>query len=401
MTQCKWLYAGWFLDGTGTPVKERIRIKIQNGVIRDIQPYDPKALEKLSDVPFLDFSEYTLLPGLMDCHVHLFMSGTDDVNVREFQLRAGFEDTRLVISNHLNQHASRGIIAVRDGGDGQGHVIRYKQEILKPGHVHVRLAAAGKAWKRSGRYGKLIARSLTESQPLGSAIESDLRNTQFKNPDHIKIVNSGLNSLKEFGKQTPPQFHFGELKEAISVASRYELPVMVHANGKLPVGMAVEAGACSIEHGFFMGRENLEKMADRRTFWVPTAVTMKMYASYLNSESGEADIAKQNLDHQLEQLDLARCLGVQVAVGTDAGSLGVHHGTAVVEEMRLLLEAGFSLPDTVRCATQNASKLLRMTDVGVLSPGKEATFIAVNGSPKNLMQNLGNPDKIFIMGREF
>jgi imidazolonepropionase-like amidohydrolase len=208
-----------------------------------------------------------------------------------------------------------------------------------------------------------------------------------------------LNSLKEFGRQTLPQFHFDELKGAVAAASRFGIPVMVHANGKLPVGMAVDAGASSIEHGFFMGPENLKNMADRQTFWVPTAVTMKMYASYLNSESREADIAKRNLDHQMEQLYQARRLGVRVAVGTDAGSLGVHHGAAVVEEMRLIMEAGFSLPETVRCATKNASHLMGLLDVGVLCPGKEATFIAVKGSPAKLFESLCDPAEIFIKGK--
>ena len=125
--------------------------------------------------------------------------------------------------------------------------------------------------------------------------------------DHVKIVQSGLNSLSDFGKEAKSQFDPDELKRAVSRVHRTGRRVMVHANGREPVKTAIAAGCDSVEHGFFMGRENLEALAERGIFWVPTVVTMKAFAEL---EFGvKRDVARRNLEHQLEQIRLAREFG--------------------------------------------------------------------------------------------
>jgi imidazolonepropionase-like amidohydrolase len=83
---------------------------------------------------------------------------------------------------------------------------------------------------------------------------------------------------------------------------------MVHANGHLPVKLAICAGCDSIEHGFFMGEENMRRLADTGVVWVPTAVTMKAYGDYLKnqghrSDPSFADVSRKNLEHQLAQIN--------------------------------------------------------------------------------------------------
>ncbi len=118
----------------------------------------------------------------------------------------------------------------------------------------------------------MIGKSPGASETLGQGI---CKNVRFV--DHIKIVNSGLNSLVRFGKETSPQFGVTELKEAVKIGKRFGCKTMVHANGKKPVEIAIKSGCHSIEHGFFMGKENLKRMADKQISWVPTAMTMKAY----------------------------------------------------------------------------------------------------------------------------
>ena len=216
--------------------------------------------------------------------------------------------------------------------------------------------------------------------------------------DHIKIVNSGLNSLNEFGRETPPQFEPKELQQAVRAAQSKQLRVMVHANGKLPVRFALEAGCHSIEHGFFMGRENLKKMAEKNITWVPTAVTMKAYDKILKTKGQDAGVVRKNLEHQLEQLCQARQLHVSVALGTDSGSPGVHHGQAVGEEMQLLMEAGYSIQEAVRCATSNGAELLGLKNSGRISAGRTANFIAARGDPSKLPGSLDNLHAVLING---
>jgi imidazolonepropionase-like amidohydrolase len=215
----------------------------------------------------------------------------------------------------------------------------------------------------------------------------------------VKIVNSGLNSLVDFGKETSPQFSPGDLKRAVSCAHEKGLKVMIHANGRNPVRDAIASGCDSVEHGFFMGEENLKRLAEKQITWVPTVFTMEAYAGNLPKGRRESDGARKNLDHQLDQIRRAKDFGVRLAVGTDAGSLGVHHGEAVREEIRLLLAAGLDLGEAVRCATSAGAALLGLEDrAGCLKPGSPATFLAVRTEPERLLDALGSPEGVVFNG---
>ena len=405
MTDKSYVHAGWLIDGSSGLIQKDVRIHIEHHTIRSIEPVPQEACQHQSSFPasfFPDLSEYTLLPSLVDCHVHLFMSGTEDIAARKRQLEAGYDALKDVISKHIAQLLSCGVGAARDGGDGKGLVQRYQQECLgeKDGgkntldpagqtrHRGIHIMVAGKAWHQFGRYGKLIGRSPAPGETLTKAFCREAGQPGYTRPDHIKVVNSGVNSLLCFGKETLPQFSLEELTQAVAEAERRQLKVMVHANGRLPVQIAVEAGCHSIEHGFFMGAENLSRMRDRQTVWVPTAFTMRAYAARLAPSSREAGMAQRNLDHQLDQLRMARELGVRVALGTDAGSLGVHHGTSVREELKLLLEAGYTLPEAVQSATKTGAELLGIKEMGILTPGMPASWIAVKGGPSGLPDSL-------------
>jgi imidazolonepropionase-like amidohydrolase len=95
---------------------------------------------------------------------------------------------------------------------------------------------------------------------------------------------------------------------------------------------------------------------------------------------------------------MARELGVNVALGTDAGSLGVLHGESVVEEMKLFKKAGYTLAEIVQCATSNGARLLGIEDFGLLAPGSTATFLVARGAPAQLPRKLLYLEAIYIGG---
>lgn len=387
------ILAGWLIDGTGGPIQHRVIIKVVQGLIRSIRPV---VAEDRQRGELMDFSTHTLLPGLVDCHVHLVMSGSVDPAVRQRQLDISFEEARQVIDRHLRQHMAAGVVAVRDGADHAGHAHCFRAiSPLAKGHPLI-VRTAGKAWHAAGRYGRLIGKAVDPAASLLTAVRGQLHDSGSGRPDHIKIVNSGLNSLDHFGRQTSAQFDPAELKSVVAEASRQGIPVMVHANGFLPVRDAIEAGCRSIEHGFFMGPENLQRLADRQCFWVPTAVTMLAYAAQLDPAQPQAHMAARNLEHQLEQLAQAKRLGVRVALGTDAGSLGVRHGLAVIEEMRLLRLAGFSITEIIQCASAHGAELLAWQNAGQLKRGYAACLLAVPGEPDLLPQSLAKTSPLLL-----
>jgi imidazolonepropionase-like amidohydrolase len=379
--------AGWLIDGGGGPVRQNVRIAVKDGIIAGVwdAPGEPEGPAS-EGIP--GFSGCTLIPGLVDSHVHLTMSGSGDEEFRKRLRAASYESIRRVIGGHLQDHLNHGVVAVRDGGGARGFALRCARAY--PGPVRVR--AAGRAWHREGRYGRLIGRPPARGLSLAEAMRQD-----GERVDHLKIVNSGLNSLTEYGKQTAPQFDQKEMHAAVKAAAERGLSVMVHANGIEPVRIAIAAGCRSIEHGFFMGQDNLARMADKGVAWVPAVVTMSAYARIFEQTGRASDVARRTLDHQIEQLAIARRLGVTVALGTDSGSPGVEHGAAVIEEMKLLMQAGYSLSEAVHCATANGARLVG-DEFGLIKPGRPATFLVAEGSPSTLPEGLKKIRAVFTDG---
>jgi len=389
--------AGWLIDGTGAPARRNVIIKIENGIIQSLSDAE---FYNVDQNGITDFSAFTIIPGLIDSHVHLCMSGAHDQKIRQNQLKSTFADAEHVISAHLHQLFLSGVVAVRDGGDYGAYALRYKKKRQDKKNSIVEMKTAGQAWHNHGRYGKFIGRAPSQGKILAEEILY-----KDESIDHVKIVNSGLNSLTEFGKETAPQFNLNDLKDAVNAASSLGLKVMVHANGRLPVKIAIEAGCASIEHGFFMGKKNLGRMAEKNIAWVPTACTMKAYVDYLTKnrinqdltnqdltkqDSIEAEISKKTLEDQLRQLAMAKALGVTVAVGTDSGSPGVHHGSSIIEELKLFMQAGFSLEETLKASVLNGAALIGLHKTGSIIKGNKASFIVVDGSPAGLPESLKN-----------
>ena len=383
-----YILAGWLLDGSSGPIRKKVILEMKNGRVARIRSATYKDLAR-SDL--LDLSGCTLLPGMVDCHVHLSMSGSSDPSLRLRQLRSSYREAKQMIRNHLVSSLRHGVIGLRDGGDCGAHTLRYAREFLHKDDGTPEVKVAGKAWNAPGRYGRLVGRT-----PYGNCSLAQSIARGPKRVHHVKIVNSGLNSLVDFGKETSPQFSLEDLKKAVFYCHTKGLKVMIHANGRNPVRDAIESGCDSIEHGFFMGKENLRKLAEKQITWVPTAFTMQAYARTLPKGGRESEVARRNLDHQLNQIRQARDFGVRVAVGTDAGSLGVHHAEAVVEEIRLLLVAGLGLGEAVQSATSTGAALLGLEErAGRLMPGSPATFLAVGAAPKNLLDVLGSPERVY------
>lgn len=384
--------AGWLIDGSGGPARPNVRMQLAGGVIRSIEGMETCAPPGAVVEPDVDLRGCTVVPGLIDSHVHLTMSGAPDEALRARLREASFETLREMILENLRAYLRHGVVAVRDGGGARGNALRFARVFRAHPAPAVRIRAAGRAWHRTGRYGRLIGRPPAAGQSLAQAVRQDA-----EAPDHVKIVHSGLNSLSEFGKQTAPQFDPGELAQAVRAAGELGRPVMVHANGEAAVRSAVRAGCRSVEHGFFMGSDNLARMAERGVAWVPTAATMQAYAEIFERTGRNPDVARRTLDHQLGQLSRARGVGVTVALGTDSGSPGVHHGAAVIAEMKLLIQAGFSIEEAVRCAGANGAALHGGRE-GLLAPGRPGTFVAVPGNPCGLPESLASVRAVFIDG---
>ncbi len=384
---------GHLVDGSGGPIQKDMLLTVQDGVFTNIEGFAENMV--LDPAAVTDLSLCTILPPLIDCHAHLSMSGTTDQQTRKQQLTAGYDDIRPHITEQIHYHFTHGVLAVRDGGDQHGHVLRYKNEPTEKKKEPVIIKAAGKAWHKKGRYGAFLGCHPQENETLATAFSGE-----NDGADHVKLINSGPNSLSEFGRESSPQFSLNEIREFAAQVRKRGQKLMVHANGHLPVRFALEAGCHSIEHGFFMGKENLRRMAETQTTWVPTAVTMKACAETLDPRDTLIDrrVVERTLQHQLEQIALAKQYGVTIALGTDAGSRGVLHGESVAEELKLIMKAGYSLTEAIQCATSNGAQLLGIDEIGIIAKGKPAHFLAARATPAMLPRKLSYLEGFYLHG---
>ncbi|MBI5895332.1 MAG: hypothetical protein HZB24_04740, partial [Desulfobacterales bacterium] len=148
-----WMRVGWLVDGLGGVVREDVCLGLCAGRIDTVEPFHE------NHQPAIDLSRATVLPALMDAHVHLVFSGTDDAQARQAQLTFTPDQARAAIRAHLEGHWRHGVAAVRDGGDRRGITLEFRQ--VSPGaHPAVAVKAAGPAWHLPGRYGAMIGRPL-------------------------------------------------------------------------------------------------------------------------------------------------------------------------------------------------------------------------------------------------
>ena len=134
MSKLQIINAGWLIDGSGNSIRTKVQLRVISGRIDAIGenwPAPPGRRPDNQDVETLDLKNATILPALVDSHVHLSMSGTMDQADRLRQLDTGFGSAEDLIQKHLNQHLAAGVLAVRDGGDKRAHVLRYKRNQLK------------------------------------------------------------------------------------------------------------------------------------------------------------------------------------------------------------------------------------------------------------------------------
>ena len=290
------------------------RVGVEDGVIVYAGPGGTPS--ETAGVEIIDLGRAVVTPGLIDAHVHLNLDPGDGL---------GWED-------RLIKAVAAGLVGIRDGGDRDCEILSRRAE------VEARLAAClcGTALYRPGRYGAFLGRPVQNETEITAAV-ADLA---ARGVDQIKVLASGPVSLTEYGRVGPPQFSTAELKHLVKEAGDKGLKVMAHANGPEAVASCLAAGATSIEHGYFMGPDNLESLAESGAAWIPTIVPLAVLAEN-EARPERRRLAERTIQSQQEQLARASALGVNLVMGTDAGAPGLSLETAVYREIGLWLARRF------------------------------------------------------------
>jgi len=386
MGETRYIVAGNFIDGSGAGVRRNVVLVVEGVMLTAIG--SAADLPRNTGVAIDDFSHCTLLPALVDCSVSLSRSPSMDRMVRVFFEDSGFGTKAAMFERHIRDCHAHGVLGVADGDDIT-ELMEHAQKGMAQGDIlDIRTAA----------------RLCRDGQDCGAG--SSLGG------DFLRIVYSG--NIED--EEAPLlQVRHADLHH-ILLQRRGGRKVVV-ANGQQPVEEALAAGCDAIEQGYLMGEDNLRKMAEKNVLWIPSLLRAKnaldnsgsggdvccrfsqRYVAPGKPTPGAEAFWRKMLADQLAQLRLARKLGVNTAVGTGAGSTGILHGESLVQEMKLFIKAGYSLEETIRCASEHGARFFGMEKLGALTVGRQATFLIARGTVQQLPRKLSYLEGIYIDGK--
>lgn len=388
------LRAGRLFDGHALVPGECIDIVVEGGVIREIAPcLRGGATAGPGGTALLDLREYTLLPGLVDCHVHLALDGKDFQGSLDLWKQKDLLEQR--IAGDLARTVSRGIMAVRDGGDREGIGLSVRNSLAMGTMSCPRIKAAGTALGRKGMYGSFLGPGLAGEKPGDFVKElADL------GVDHVKVLASGVVSFRNYRQVGGLQFSEGDMEEIVMAAHGCGIRVMAHASSDEAVQIAVRAGVDSLEHGYFLSEQSLELMAKKGIPWIPTLVPVAGQAREQAGHQpapGENEVIKKTYQRQQRMVKRAAEMGVRIGVGSDAGASGVLHGEGYMEEILMLEESGLTRAEILRAATSEGALILGLEkEMGTVRPGMKPYLIAIRGNPLEDLNALKNIELIII-----
>ena len=382
------LHAGKLIDGVSKQPRERVTVVVEGNRIVGIESGFRAATPQDR---VIDLEQATLLPGLMDMHVHLTEENVPGFELARFKRPAA--DYAFDAAVYAERTLKAGFTTVRDTGDVIYNVSLSLRNAINAGKVPgPRIFAAGKIIATTGGHGDftngwgphlLAAPGLADNVIDGPAEAMRAVRQHYKDgTDVIKItVTGGVLSIAKSGMA--PQFSDEELRAVITTAHDYGMTVAAHAHGLEGMTRAVKAGVDSIEHGTFMDRDLMALMKKSGTHYVPTISAGRWVYQQAQKPGSYPDVVRDKalmIGPQIQQTfsDAYRA-GVRVMFGTDAGVFP--HGLNA-REFQYMVEGGMPAMEAIQSATIVAARFLKIDDrLGSVQNGKTADLIAVPGDP--------------------
>lgn len=390
----RWLMGGQVYDVDSGSFRAA-DVAIENGRIASIGAAKRAAGDETVDVAGL-----WLIPGLIDCHVHITQP-TDDGDPRAATRRSDAE-VALFAAAAAERTLLAGITTIRDVG-GWNYVEMAVRSAIQAGTIRgPRMFLAGRLLSITTSTADYYP-GMYEVADGADAVRAAARKQLGHGADLIKVMATGAMLSSETEDSRAIQFTLEELKAAVEIARDNHKHVAAHCHALQGIHNAIDAGVDSIEHCTFADDEALRKMVAAGTALVPTLCAGEML---FRDPAAVASMPEFLLTRMAEfnELHLATIkraheLGVTIAMGTDAGTPGNHHGLNVQECVLLARQAGLTPAESIRSATVNAARLLRQSDhLGSIDVGKHADMVALAANPLDDIDELARPTMVIKAG---
>lgn len=342
------------------------------------------AVEHPAGAKMIDLGDATLMPGMIDAHVHLFLHpGAEDLQTVEESV-----PWRVILAEQAAKaDLMAGFTAERDmGTEGAGSADTSIRDAINKGLIPgPRMRVSGNAISVLGGHedaihfnpAEHISSNADYANNTAELVET-IRRQLKEGADFIKIYETGEDSLQHGEFHTNYQYTQAELETAVAETARMGTRVGVHCEGEPGALFAAKAGVASIDHADQLSDETMRLMKEKGIFAVPTFAIQEYFAAHAASEEG-ARREHMLLSYHASQFKKQIAAGVPFAVGSDVGPFP--HGTQA-RELELMVEYGMKPLAVLQADMINGAKLLDWAEqIGELKPGYYADVIAVEGNP--------------------
>jgi imidazolonepropionase-like amidohydrolase len=396
------IHCGSIIDGKNKQLLQQVTVVVEGNKITSV---DKGFATPASGDKLIDLSKKTVMPGLIDMHVHMESETSKDSQLKKYTLNEA--DVAFQSTVYAKRTLMAGFTTVRDCG-GSGVNISLRNAINAGTVVGPRIFTAGKSIASTGGHADPTNGSKREligdPGPKEGVINSPedarkaVRQRYKEGSDFIKITaTGGVLSVAKDG--SGPQFTQEELNAIIETAKDYGMHVAAHAHGAEGMKRAVLAGITTIEHGTLMSEEVMDLMKQKGTYHVPTIIAGRSAAEYAKIPGYYHPLVVPKAieigSKIQENFGKAYKRGVKMAFGTDAGVFP--HGDNA-KEFGYMVEGGMPAIDALLCAMQVNANILGVGDkIGSIEKGKVADLVAVDEDPT---KNIASMTKISFVMKE-
>lgn len=355
--------------------------------------YQPELEEKYKNSEKIDISGKTIMPGLIDAHVHLTLYGKPS-SVMDILMDSG-TFTAIKAAECAKKLLFAGFTTVRTMGDKASADIAVKRAVNEGIMIGPRILSSGKAISITGGHGDFVPGDVAldcvgETCDGVEEVRKAARNRLKNNCENIKLMATGGGNSP--GPGTVSQLTIDEMRVAVEEAENRNALTAAHAIGADGIIRALKAGVRTIEHGSFLNDEGIELLLHGEHYLVPTLCAFRTIK--YGPEAGVPDYVLKKIEffatEHYNGLKKAYKAGVKIACGTDTGTPFNYHGEGA-EELKMYTDIGMSPMEAIMSATSVAAKALKQDDIGVLDQGMTADMLILNGDPLDDVTILQNP----------
>ena len=332
----------------------------------------------------------TVIPGLIDCHVHLCLGGEPDVVATVESESPSM--TLLKSARHARQTVESGFTTIRDVGSRDHSIFVLKAAIEAGTLPGPRIVGAGLAVCMIGGHARFIGQEVEGVEQVQRAVEAQLA----AGAGVIKVIASG-GVLTPGTSPDQAQMTMKELTAAVAAARRAQKKVAAHAHGASGMKNAIRAGVHSIEHATLLDDEAGELMKQYGVYMVPTLSALSTTAAGrpgCGIPASALDKARAMTKRHQTSFKKAHQSGLGIAMGTDAGTPFNYHGENA-QELERMVAFGMSPMEAILASTAAAARLIGIHDtVGTLTRGRQADLVILDGNPLRRIEILRDRSKI-------